>query len=305
MANPDVSAIASSFVEFGGQVFGKKVVNWNLRAEGIQVRTNVNAPQALTKLSAVGGPQPYRAQDDTSGNGVKYTDRILTAHQSKWDHDFDPEQFRNTYLANAAFSNGNFVQAANEQLAKEYLAKLIEQVLGVGVYNGAGTAVADIADGWLTLIAAAIVASKITPNTSVGAIINTNAVAAVETLVTESVPVWMRQMGFRVYCSYSVFDFYRQDYRKQNGFTFDPVTTGEGQQEYKLDNLNAFLDPQAWMGTSQRLIATIDGNLVFGTDVERIQIAATARRNIIETRAMMPVGCQIQDTDAIFTNDQV
>jgi len=40
------------------------------------------------------------------------------------------------------------------QLSKEYLAKIYSSVLYSGVRNESGTAVADIADGWGTIIAA-------------------------------------------------------------------------------------------------------------------------------------------------------
>lgn len=300
MANPDVSAIASSFVQFGGDVFRKHVVNWDLRSKGIQVRTNVNAPQVLTKLSAVGGPRPYRSADDTSGNGVKFTDRTLTVYQSKWDHDFDAEEFRNTYLADAAFSSDSFLSAANNQIAKEYLAAINNTTLGLGIHNASGTGAVDLCDGWLTIIAALITATTLTPNSSVGAITSSNAVEAVETLVEETVPTWAREQGFIMKCSYDVLDKYRKAYRSNYGFTFDKNVEGK----YKLDNLNCELVANSWMGTSQRLIATIPNNLVFGTNTEAIQISATARRNIVEVRAMMPVGCQIQDTDAIWVNDQ-
>jgi hypothetical protein len=297
MANPDLSAIATSFGKLGSAIFGKKVVQWDLRGEGIQVRTNVKTPQFMTKLSAVGHPQLYRSQDDTSGNGVKYTDRTLTAHQTKWDSDFDPEQFRNTYLADPAAAEGNFVQAANNQMAKEYLAQLLTSVLGSGVYSAGGTNLADIADGWLTIIANEITATNLTP-VATGAITNTNALDSVEA-VAQSVPEWMLQMGFRVYCSYQTFFKYTKNYRNANGFGFNPTPTGE----YKLDNLNAILDPQVWMGTSQRIIACVDQNLVFGTDIEQVAFFPSVRRNIIENRAMMPVGCQIQDLDGIYVND--
>lgn len=300
MANPDISLIATSFVENGGQVFGKHVLDWDLRAEGIQVRTNVKAPQPLTKLSAVGGPQPYRLQDDFSGNGVKYTDRILTAYQSKWDSQFDFEQFRNGYLAESRLKTGTAAQEANNQMAKEYLDKLQLNTLGLGVYNGSGTAVADICDGWLTILAADITATRITPNSTVGAITESNAVEAVETLIEESVPVWMRKMGFIIYCSYGTLDKYRKAYRSSFGFTFDKNVEGT----YKLDNLNVTLRPQPWMLTSQRLIATLPNNLVLGTDIEAAQVYATPHLNIIETRLMMPLGCQIQDLGAMAVNDQ-
>jgi hypothetical protein len=162
MANPDLSAIATSFVERGGPIFAKRVLNWQLRKQGVQVRTNVKTPQALTKLSAVGGPRPYRAVDDIAGNGVKFTDRTLTVYNSKWDYDFDPEEFRNTYLANDP--QVPFAQAAAEQLAKEYLAGIQTSTLYLGVRNAAGTGAVDICDGWGTIIAAAIVATTLVSN---------------------------------------------------------------------------------------------------------------------------------------------
>jgi hypothetical protein len=111
----------------------------------------------------------------------------------------------------------------------------------------------------------------------------------------------MREKGFTIYCSYTKFDNFRKDYRTRYGFNFDKNVEGL----YKLDNLNVEIRPVAWMGTSGRLIATVKENLAFGTDIERVQVAASMRRNIIEVRLMMPVGTQIQDLDAIFVNDVV
>jgi hypothetical protein len=299
MANPDVSAIATSFVEFGGQIIRKRVLEWNLRSQGIQVRPNVTAPQVLPKLSAVGGPRPYRSQDDTAGNGVKYTDRILTAFNSKWDHDFDVEEFRNTYLA-AGVTDMSFAQAATEQIAKEYLDQIQKNTLWLGVRNGAGANAAAICDGWGTIIAAEIVATTLAP-VATGVINVTNALDSVEAVV-EACPAFMRAAldSIIIYCSYSVFDLYTKNYRTANGFGFNQSATGD----YKLDNKNAILRPVAWLGTSQRLVATLAGNLVFGTDAENIRVAASVRRNIIESRPMMSAGCQINDLDILIVNDQ-
>jgi hypothetical protein len=296
MASPDVSITTNAFVEKGGPIFGKHVLGWDLRKQGIQVRTNVNAPQAMIKLSSQGTPQPYATADATSGNAPKFTDRVLTAYQSKWDWDFDPEEFRNTYLANDP--GMPFYEAAVGQMAKEYLDYLIRLTLYAGVRNGSGTAPADINDGWGTIIAALVTATTLT-EIATGALSSSNAVTKFE-LVAEGVPAWMREMGFRIYCSYANFDNFIKHYRATYGFSFDKSPDGI----YKLDNKNCIITPSAWMGTSGRLIATIDNNLVFGTDIERISLAASQRRNIIEVRQLMPVGMQIQDTDAIFVNDQ-
>lgn len=302
MANPDVSALTSAFIEQGGPIFGKAVLNWKLREQGIQVRTNVNTPQALTKLSAMGGPRPYSAGDNTTGNGVKYTNRTLTAYQSKWDHDFDPEEFRNTYLAGVA-NNGaaNMAQAATEQLAKEYLAAIVNNVLLTGVRNGSGTTAADIANGWGTIIAAEILATTLTP-VATGAITAANAVTKVDQLVSDGFSTVMREYETTpiIYCSFNVFDKYITHYRTLNGYKLQTEVNGD----YKLDGKNAILRPVGFMKDSQRLIGTVQNNLVFGTNVETIQVAASMRRNIIESRPMMAVGCEIQDLDVLVVNDQ-
>lgn len=296
MALTDLTAITNSFVELGGAIFGKRVLNWDLKTRGIQVRTNVNKPQVLAKLSAKGGPMPYRGQDDTTGNGVKFTDRTLTVYQSKWDYDFDPKEFHNNYLAGE--SSDDFVTAANDQVAKEYLDQLTRSTIYFGVRNAAGTGAADLCDGFGTIIAAEIVATKLVPVVT-GALTAANAVDKVE-LVAESVPVWMREQGFVIYCSYATLDKYKKHYRTLNGFGFSKDETGK----YKLDGINATLEPLAMMGNSGRLIATVDGNLVVGTDIESIAVEATKRRNIIEVRQLMDLGTQIQDLDALVVNDQ-
>lgn len=298
MASPDLAITTNAFLEFGGQIFGKNVLDWSLRAQGIQVRVNVNKPQALTRLSTTGTPRPYAAADHTSGNAPKFTDRILTAYQSKWDYDFDPEEFRNTYLASGT-ANPYYQEALN-QVAKEYLDYLQRSTLYAGVRNGAGTAPADICDGWGTIIAAEIVGGGIVPITT-GALANTDAVTKVDAFVGDSAfPIWMREKGFILYCSYATFDKYVQHYRTLNGFGLRQLDNND----YRLDNKNGILRPVAWMGTSARLIATVANNLVFGTDMEQIAVAASTRRNIIEVRNMMPAGCEIQDLDAIAVNDQ-
>ena len=295
MGLADLTAISNSFVEKGGKIFGKRVLNWDLQTKGIQVRTNVKKPQVLTKLSAKGGPSPYRSQDDTAGNGVKYSDRTLTVRQSKWDYDFDPKDFHNTYLADD--SDATFVEAANDQVAKEYLDQLTRLALYGGVYNPAGTGAADVCTGFGTIIAAEIVAGKLVPVVT-GAITAANAVTHVEA-VAESVPVWMREQGFVIYCSYGTLDKYKKHYRALNGFGFSKSETGQ----YKLDGMNATLEPLAMMGNSQRLIATIENNLIVGTDIESVEVEASKRRNIIEVRQMMDLGCEIQDLDALVVND--
>ncbi len=296
MANPDVSAISAAFNEFGGQIISKNVNQWNLRQKGIQVRLNVNKPQVMPKISALGSPRPYSAGDNTASNGVKFTDRTLTAYQSKWDHDFDPEEFRNTYLANDS-DQPYYVEAIN-QVAKEYLAYLNDSTLYLGVRNGAGTTPAAICDGWGTIIAAEITATNLTPIVT-GSMTDSNAVFKFEQMVEDS-PAWLREKGGIIYCSWGSWDLFTKHYRTLNNYQIKLDAT----DSYKLDNKNVTIVPVSFMGTSDRLIYTMPNNLVFGTDLEQVATFASMRRNIIEVRHMMPAGCQIADLDALFVNDQ-
>ena len=294
MATYDLSALTNAFVG-GAEVFGKEVLDWDIRELGIQVRTNVNTPQAMAKFEADGAPQPYRSQDDF--NGMTVTDRVLTAYQSKYDQELDPEDFRNEYLA--TLPEMPFEAFSVEQAGKQFLDSLYSDTLWSGVRNGAGTAAADICDGWGTIIAAEILAGNLTNVVATNAITAANAVTEIEK-VTNGVTAKMKKKGFNVYVSYTVFQHYRTHYRATYGFQFNPNQEGY----YMIDGTKAKLIPCAFMGTSGRVVATYAGNLVFGTDLDRLSMYPTPHLNLLRNRILFPAGCQIRDLDVLFVNDQ-
>ena len=294
LVGADVSAITSAFVQFGGKIFGKNVNAWQLDP-AIGLYRSVKKPLVLPKLSASGNPRPYSAADSV-GNGAAFTDRTLTVYNSKWDYDLDPEQYRNSYLA--VQEKNPYYQFILNQVAKEYLSQLNDSTLYLGSYSAAGTTAAAIATGWGTLLAAEITATNITPVTG-AAITSSNAVAQVE-LVADAAPAWMKSREAVMFCSWGTFEKYRTNYRASFGFSFNKNESGH----YKVDGKNIRLQPVSWMRTSQRLILTIPGNLIIGTDLEGVEVAASMRRNIIEVRQMMGVGMQIADLDALVVNDQ-
>jgi len=296
MANPDLSAIATSFVKWGGQMIMQRLNQIDFKAQGIMVYRNVKAPLPLPKLSTIGGPRPYRSQDDTAGNGVVFTDRLLTVNQSKWDMDIDYEEFRNKYLNDG--TETPFAKWMNEQIAAKYWAAINDNTLYLGVYNAAGNNAAAIATGWGTIIAAEIALATVVPVVT-GAITNANAVASVESTV-ENLPAWARDIGGPVYCSWGTLDKYKKNYRSSFGFSFNKDEFGR----FQLDNSKFWLQPVSWMGTSQRIIATLANNLCVGLDGENVKTHASARRNIVEARPMLPIGLQIADLEALSVNDQ-
>lgn len=298
MAAPDLSAITSGFFELGGPVMGKKVTEWNIKALGYEVRTNVKTPQVLPKMSATGDVRPY-SEGDNFGTGVKITDRLLTVKQTKMDYTFNPEEARNKYLASVIDPNSlAFVPFAVEQVSKQYLDQLMGTALYGGTYNGAGNTAVATMDGLGKIIADEITATTLTPQVT-GVITNTNAVSKVD-LVAKAVPFWMRQKGFIVKVSYSVFDKYAEDYRSKYGFQYTPSVTGG----YRIDNVNATMIASPEMGASQRIICTVQDNLVFGTDIDEIGYYPTPHLDILKIRNKMPVGLQIADLEAIVVNDQ-
>lgn len=294
---PDLSLLTTAFVEFGGKIFRKNINKLDLSGQGIIVYKNVKAPIPLPMLTATGSPRPYRAQDDTT-TPVALADRVLTVYQSKWDFDVDPEKWRNTYLARFKAGDQAFADFIINAVSEKYLAEINDNTVYLGIRDAAGTSAVDLADGWGTIIAAEIVATHITPVTT-GVITSSNALAKVS-LIATSVPAWMRTAGFRVYCSYAMFDLYATNYAATFGFQFQPDAT----DRYRINNTKGYLFPVSWMGTSQRLIATVDNNLAMGTDGDSVQVAASMRRNIIEVREMMPIGFQITDLDALVVNEQ-
>lgn len=293
MATYDLTALTNAFVG-GAEVFGKEVLDWDIRELGIQVRTNVNTPQAMAKFETANGIQPYRKQDDF--NGMVVTDRVLTAYQAKYDQELDPEDFRNEYLAE--LPEMPFENFAVEQAGKQFLDELYTDTLWLGVRDGNGTDAVDICDGWGTIIAAEITATNLTP-IATNAISASNAVTEIEK-VTNGVTAKMKQKGFNVYVSYTVFQHYRTHYRATYGFTFNPNQEGY----YMIDGTKAKLIPCAFMGTSGRVVATYPGNLVFGTDIGRLSMHPTRHLNLLQNRILFPAGCQIRDLDVLFVNDQ-
>jgi hypothetical protein len=295
---PDLSKLSTSFVQWGGKILRKHVNGLNLKS-GVTPYKNVKVPQAMTKLSALGGPRPYRDQDDTDGNGAEFTDRTLNVYQSKWDFDVDPEKYRGKYLATD--TKAPFYEYILDQVGIEYMSAINNKTIGKGARNAAGTGAADIADGWITILARE--AAKAQPEIvakAIGAINGTNAVTKVETFASAQ-PEWWREQGFVIKCSYATFDAYKTHYRASFGYTFQPREDGK----HYLDGFsNVYLEPVSWI-TNDGLLGVVYDALAFGTDGERIQVAASVRRNIIEVRLMMPVGLEFEDLECISISDNL
>lgn len=295
----DVSALTTDLAKAGPELFQKNVNEFDFT--GIKVYKAVKMPLALPKISAAGNPRPYTAADNFE-DGALFTDRVLTVNQSKWDFPIDLEDFRNTYLneflGKADAPSGT--QFIVDQVSKEYMAAINDSAMYGGTYNSSGTTAAALATGFGTIIANEITATTLTPvNTAV--ISASNAVTEIEKILA-GMPAWMLKKNVIIYCSHAVFQRYYKHYRATYGFTFQPnPVTGK----YSLDGYpNIELTPVSWMGATGRVIATLPGNLIMGTDSDRIQVYPTPYLNTIKVRLTMPLGFQIADLEALVVNDE-
>jgi hypothetical protein len=301
----NLAAISSELVEYGGKIFTQMISEADFMKD-LEFIRGVKVPIALPKIEVTGGPRPYASAQETSGNGVTFTDRQLVVNTSKMDFPaIDVEIFRNKYLAKV--DQGEFdpsVVKFSTFVAKEavrkYLAKINDEVVWAGSYNAAGSTSAAIATGFGTIIAAEITAGNLTPYTT-GAITAANAVTKIEEF-DDQLPVYLKSQRVIINCSHATFRKYRTHYRTLNGFGFKP----NERNEYQLDGSNSILVPRTWMGTSERLVAVadIEKNLYFGIDGDSVKVHATPRLNLIDLRLMMPLGMQIGDIKAIWVNDR-
>jgi len=296
----DVTALTNSINQWGGNYFVQKMNLWKPEGD-FELINNVKQPMPLPKLSPAGQPRPYREQADTTGNGVDFTDRVLTVYDSKWDFVLDPTKYRNTYLAKSGKfdpKNQLFWQYLVEILVKKYLSQINNLTIMDGVRNASGTGAVDLFDG---IVEISTNDMSLTP-IATGAISSANAVTKVE-LVAEGTPMWMREEGFDIFCSFTTFDDYKKHYRTLNNIGFDQRAT----KSIPLDGFNATLQPRSWVGTSDALVAVPreDRNLYIGYDGDKVEVHATKRMNLIDLRLMLPIGLQIADPDAIVINDQL
>lgn len=124
-----------------------------------------------------------------------------------------------------------------------------------------------LCDGWGTVLAAEITASNLTPVVT-GAITTSNALDKIDGLMWAAVPELLRQKKVKFYMSWNVYDKRLAHLRaKKDAGAAYTETELESYNKYIIDSSRrAEIIPCNWMGASQRVIVTIDSNLVMGTN---------------------------------------
>lgn len=244
-----------------------------------------------------------------TSNAIDFKPRILQLRRWKVDLELVPDVLYNRYPAYLLQRGGKdemeptFEQFLYDHIIGKAKENLENLVIYRGVYDAAGTGPAAVADGLLTLIAAEITATTITP-VATGAVSSTNAVAAFEQ-VYRSLPAVLQDGETVAFCSYDLFNKYCDDFRTRYGAS--TVTTDtNGFRRARLEGTNCTIVPRVGMGTSQRIVITTKENVYLGMDLEPDfeEISFEPNRRGIDVMMDGKIGVQIERLDYLRVNNQ-
>jgi hypothetical protein len=167
-----------------------------------------------------------------------------------------------------------------------------------------------ICDGLGTIINNEISGGGLTADhiIAAGAVTNTNAVANLRSIYLGA-PLKMRMKKAIMYISPSVMECYKTDYDTRYGKGNSIASYIEDQPIIFLKGTSGrvLLKECSWLGESQRIMYTLDQNLVMATDqTDAMNSIGKLIEDIHGYRAIMKylMGFQIQDLEVLYVNDQ-
>lgn len=168
-----------------------------------------------------------------------------------------------TWDAGTAYAVGDKVRFGNDY----YICSTIttagqSPTTHLAKWGGANANAKMIAKGWGTIIADEITGGGLVV-TSIGSIVTSTAKAQFDSMA-RAMPIPYQEAGFNIYCSYANYFKYMDDYE-------DKVGKYTSENKDGITYLSGFgnrikIIPATWMGTSGRLIATPQENLIVGVD---------------------------------------
>lgn len=152
-----------------------------------------------------------------------------------------------------------FSESAQENLYKKAIFK--------GAYNAAGTSSADLFDGYLTKVTAAVGAGALTP-VATGAITDVNVVAKLR-MVYDALGDEEKGGLVHLHVNSQIFDWLSRSYSQLSNRSViitdvSQAALAQPMVSIPLDGTNAIVFREPGMGTSQRVIATVPGNMHLG-----------------------------------------
>jgi hypothetical protein len=200
-----------------------------------------------------------------TSNALKFGAEVLKVRGIKADLLLIPQVLEKTWLGKLK-SAKNPLELPFEAFIMTYIGQKVKENLHLqglfkGEYDAAGTTPIDTLDGFLKLVADAITASKITPIVT-GVITKTNVIDKLE-LVYDGLGDAYKAIPTQMKVAPTIYDWYNRAYR----------TTFGGNNNYNgmpgkvfLDGTNCELVREPGMSGSQRVMASVKENFVYGCD---------------------------------------
>jgi hypothetical protein len=246
---------------------------------GITVMNNVEDEAPLYKLETSDPGQPgNRGTEAAKANVLAFSNRTLKVRPAEITVKFTQQEINalyNTHLnqmtektARGSAYDIPFEQVLFSALVNKWMEHIVTDLAWGGVFDAAGTTSAAIANGWETVIDAAVTATDIVAATQQftgEALTNANALVqfdGVNALITDNAPVYEGK-ELITFCSHAALKKYRTNYRATHSSL--PYNT-EFKKNFLDDDTNRAIEPMQGLAGSDRIVITTPGNLVIGTD---------------------------------------
>lgn len=265
----------------------------------VNLQVNVKNERTLTTLNVKSGAKPFKSTFEGNDDVVEFIPRKISVKPGKYETEFAPEEYRDTYLAQFArpgiareFEDLPFSEYIANDLAAKFGEEVNDETAYFGVYNASGTTAAAIATGYGKIIADAIAYSgsdvneKITPLVT-GAITADDALEQLQ-LLYRNIPIKYRKPKYnlKAYMSVEAYEAY-EDCLSNKGFN-----TGRGDDMLSPRYLRGTrgileLKPVSWMGNSGRIIMTPFANINMALDTTSEDMA---KANIVQKMWTVEMG---------------
>lgn len=284
------------------------------------VDRDISNSRRYPKVVVDGKIRPYDGQVKANGS-VTLSDRELVVKVGSKEMNIDPEFFRYTWASEMEnLTEGNRIPL-EVYILKQFIDKALADLDDETVYlgdiaaNPASTSSAILVCDGLNKIFADLTTSGIlvpisTPAHTEGTGWNDgftdgNVIDNVKKVWKGFTPT-LRKEQITIFCSYDVYEMYGNNYRRRHNKEAKYDKTILDAEFITIDGTRgkARLMPASWLGTSSRLIGTVNGAIRVGTDVPNMISSIKVQEVGYNFVFLMKVafGIQVIDTDGLRIN---
>jgi hypothetical protein len=246
---------------------------------GITIMNDVEDEAPMYKLTTSDPGQPgNRGTEAPKSNVLAFSNRTVKVRDAEITVKFTQQEINALYRthlrqireagARRTAYDIPFEDVLFSALVDKWMHHIVTDLSWGGVYNASGDTTAAIANGWETVIDAAVTATDIVAATQQftgSALTNANALVqfdGVNALITDNNPEYEGK-ELVTYCSHSALKKYRTNYRATHSSL--PYNT-EFKKNFLDDDTNRPIAPMQGLAGSDRIVTTTPGNLVIATD---------------------------------------